>query len=164
MYNVKICHKSIIISIRNSFSEKSSWCRNEQVCQGVKFKAVWGSNGPDISLYVVVVVVVRLEHSHSFIDSLDNHSTAPGPAWCRHCRPPGNAVSGHSSTMCLVVWWLSPQGQAGDVITPHRWRDSAHLAWPHLKRFSVTNWRLGRVNPGCGHVGSVTRSCPCGTP
>ena len=60
--------------------------------------------------------------------------------------------------MCLVVWWLSPQGQAGDAITPHRWRDSAHLAWPHLRRFSVTNWRLGRVNPGCGHVGSVTRS------
>ena len=36
-----------------------------------------------------VVVVVRLEHSHSFIDSLDNHSTASGPAWCRRCRPPG---------------------------------------------------------------------------
>ena len=98
-------------------------------------------------------IVVRLEHSHSFNDSLDNHSTAPGPAWCRRCRPPGNAVSGHSSTMCLVVWWLSPQGQAGDAIVPHRWRDSAHLAWPHLRRFSVTNWRLGRVNPGCGHVG-----------
>ena len=106
------------------------------------------------------VVVVRLEHSHSFIDSLDNHSTASGPAWCRRCMPPGNAVSGHSSTMCLVVWWLSPQGQAGDAITPHRWRDSAYLAWPHLRRFSVTNWRLDRVNPGCGHVGSVTRSCP----
>ena len=113
---------------------------------------------------VVVVVVVRLEHSHSFNDSLDNHSTASGPAWCRRCRPPGNAVSGQSSTMCLVVWWLSQQGQAGDAITPHRWRDSAHLAWPHLRRFSVTNWRLGRVNPGCGHVGSVTRSCPGGTP
>ena len=25
------------------------------------------------------------------------------------------------------------------------------------------NWRLGRVNPDCGHVGSVTRSCPGGT-
>ena len=59
-----------------------------------------------------VVVVVRLEHSHSFNDSLDNHSSASGPAWCRSCRPPGNVVSGHSSTMCLVVWWLSPQGQA----------------------------------------------------
>ena len=114
-----------------------------------------GSNG---------TVVVRLEHSHSFNDSLDNHSTASGPAWCRRCRPPGNAVSGHSSTMCLVVWWLSPQGQSGDAITPHRWRDSAHLAWPHLRRFSVTNWRLGRLNPGCGHVGSVTISCPGGTP
>ena len=92
--------------------------------------------------------------------SLDNHSTASGPAWCRRCMPPGNAVSGHSSTMCLVVWWLSPHGQVGDAITPHQWRDSAYLAWPHLRRFSVTNWRLGRVNPGCGHVGSVTRSCP----
>ena len=73
------------------------------------------------------------------------------------CWPPGNAVSGHSSTMCLVVWWLSPHGQAGDAITPHRWRDSAHLAWPHLRRFSVTNWRLGSVYPGCRHVGLVTR-------
>ena len=45
---------------------------------------------------VVVVVVVRLEHSHSFIDSFDNHSTASGPASCRRSRPPGNAVSGHS--------------------------------------------------------------------
>ena len=54
-----------------------------------------------------VVVVVRLEHSHSFIDSSDNHSTASGPASCRCRRPPGNAVSGHSSTMCLVGWWLS---------------------------------------------------------
>ena len=106
------------------------------------------------------VVDVRLEHYHSSIDRLDNHSTASGPAWCRRCRPPGNAVSGHSSTMCLVVWWLSPQGLAGDAITPHLWRDSAHLAWPHLRRFSVTNWRLGSVNPGCGHVGSFTRSCP----
>ena len=68
----------------------------------------------------VVVVVVRLEHSHSFIDSFDNHYTASGPASCRRRRPPGNAVSGHSSTLCLVVWWLSPQGQAGDTITPHR--------------------------------------------
>ena len=65
-------------------------------------------------------VVVRLEHSHSFTDIFDNHSTASGPASCRRHRPPGNAVSGHSSTMCLVVWWLSPQGQAGDAITPHR--------------------------------------------
>ena len=31
----------------------------------------------------LVIVVVRLEHSHSFNDSLDNHSTASGPAWCR---------------------------------------------------------------------------------
>ena len=61
---------------------------------------------------VVVVVVVRLEHSHSFIDSFDNHSTASGPASCRRRGPPGNAVNGHSSTMCLVVWQLSPQGQA----------------------------------------------------
>ena len=52
-------------------------------------------------------VVVHLEHSHRFIDSLDNQSTASGPAWCRRRRPPGNAVSGQSSTMCLVVWWLS---------------------------------------------------------
>ena len=71
-------------------------------------------------LHALVVVVVRLEHSHGFIDSFDNHSTASGPASCRRCRPPGNAVSGHSSTMCLVVWWLSPQGQAGDAITPNR--------------------------------------------
>ena len=49
------------------------------------------------------VVVVRLEHSHSFIDSFDNHSTASEPASCRRRRPPGNAVSGHSSTMCLVA-------------------------------------------------------------
>ena len=108
---------------------------------------------------IIDVVVVRLEHSHSFIDSLDNHSTASGPAWCTRCRPPGNAVSGHSSTMCLVFWWLSPQGQAGDAITPHRWRFGAS-GLAHLRRFSVTNWRLGRVNPGCGHVGLVTRSCP----
>ena len=67
-----------------------------------------------------VVVVVRLEHSHSFIDSLVNHCTASGPASCKRRRPPGNAVSGQSSTMCLVVWWLSPQGQAGAAITPHR--------------------------------------------
>ena len=87
---------------------------------------------------ICYVVVVRLEHSHSCNDSLDNHSTASGPAWCSRCRPPGNAVSGHSSTMCLVVWWLSPQGQAGDAIRPHLWRDSAHLAGPHLRRFSVT--------------------------
>ena len=88
---------------------------------------------------VVSVVVVRLEHSHSFIDSFDNHSTASGPASGRRRRPPGNAVSGHSSTMCLVVWWLSPHGQAGDAITPHRSRDSAYLALAHLRRFRVTN-------------------------
>ena len=51
-----------------------------------------------------MVVVVRLEHSHSFIDRFDNHSTASGPASCRRRRPPGNAVSEHSSTMCLVLW------------------------------------------------------------
>ena len=28
------------------------------------------------------VVFVRLEHSHSFIDSFDNHSTTSGPASC----------------------------------------------------------------------------------
>ena len=77
------------------------------------------------SLYIssqaaVVVVIVRLEHSNSFIDSFDNHSTESGLASCRRRTPPGNAVSGHSSTMCLVVWWVFPQGQAGDAITPHR--------------------------------------------
>ena len=56
-------------------------------------------------------VVVRLGHSHIFIDSLDNHSTASEPASCRRRRPPGNAVSRHSSTMCLVVWWLCPKGK-----------------------------------------------------
>ena len=40
---------------------------------------------PDVPA-MFVVVVLRLEHSHSFIASLDNHSTAPGPAWCRHSR------------------------------------------------------------------------------
>ena len=32
----------------------------------------------------------------------------------------------------------------------------------HLRRFSVTNWRVGSVNPGCVglHVGLVTISCP----
>ena len=49
------------------------------------------------------VVVVRLEHSHSFIDSFDNHSTASGPDSLRRRRPPRNAVSGHSSTMCLDI-------------------------------------------------------------
>ena len=93
-----------------------------------------------------VVVVLRLEHSHSFIASLVNHSTASGPAWCRRCRPPGNAVSGHSSTMCLVVWWLSPQSQAGDAITP---------IGGEIRRICV-----GSVNPGCVHVGLVTISCP----
>ena len=53
----------------------------------------------------LTVVVVRLEHSHSFIDSWDNHSTASAPASCRRRRPPGNAVSGHSSTMCLESKW-----------------------------------------------------------
>ena len=57
-------------------------------------------------------IVVRLEHIHSFIDNLD----CIGTRSCRRRRPPGNAVCGHSSTMCLVVWWLSPQGQAGDEI------------------------------------------------
>ena len=76
----------------------------------------------------LVVVVVRLGHSHRFTDSFENHSTASEPTSCRRSRPPGNAVSGHSSAMWLVVWWLSPQGQAGDAITPHRYRDLAHLA------------------------------------
>ena len=49
-----------------------------------------------VSNYLKHVVVARLEHSHSFIDSFDNHSTASGPASCRRSRPPGNAVSGHS--------------------------------------------------------------------
>ena len=73
-----------------------------------------------MSFRVYIVVVVRLEHSHSYIDSFENHSTASGPASCISRRPPGNAVSGLSSIMCLMGWWLSPQGQAGDVITPHR--------------------------------------------
>ena len=42
------------------------------------------------------VVIVSLEHSHSFIDSFDHHSTASGHASCRLRRPPGNAVNGHS--------------------------------------------------------------------
>ena len=126
------------------------WIKITAISQGVR-AAEDRSRWKEIVSQVVVVVL--LEHSHSFNDSLDIHSTASGPAWCRRCRPPVNAVSGHSSTMCLVVWWLSPQGQAGDAITPHQWRDSAHLAWPHIRRFSVTNWHLGRVNPGCGHVG-----------
>ena len=84
---------------------------------------------------ILVVCVVRLEHSHNF----DNHSIASGPGTCRRRKPPVIAKMGHSLTMCLVVWWLSPQGQAGDAITPHRLSDSAHLACPHLRPFRVTN-------------------------
>ena len=84
----------------------------------IYIQCIYMPSGPDPCL--PTVVVVRLEHSHSFIDSFDNHYTASGPASCRRRRPPGNAVSGHSSTMCLVVWWLSPQGHTGDVITPLR--------------------------------------------
>ena len=36
----------------------------------------------------LVVVVVRVEHSHSFTDRLDNNSTASGPASCKRRRPP----------------------------------------------------------------------------
>ena len=64
---------------------------------------VGGGGGRALWISFCTVVVVRLEHSHSFIDSFDNHSTASGPVSCRRRRPPGNAVSGHSSTMCLVV-------------------------------------------------------------
>ena len=63
-------------------------------------------------------LVVHLE-LNTLMASLVVLSTIP-PASCRRRGPPGNAVSGYSSTMCLVVWWLSPQGQAGDAITPHR--------------------------------------------
>ena len=122
------------LSILNRFSCRSS-------CLVLNWR--WGFTNPsffpfEYNVVVVVVVVVRFEHSHTFIASLDNHSTASGPASCGRRRPPGNAVSGHSSTMCIVVWWLSPQGQAGDAITPHQWRDSAHLACPLLRRFTVT--------------------------
>ena len=87
----------------------------------VSLEPIYDNIGPEKSeAFINWNVVVRSEHSHSFIDSFDNHSTASGPASCIRRRPPGNAVSGHSSTTCLVVWWLSPQGQAGDAITPHR--------------------------------------------
>ena len=70
-------------------------------------------------------------------------------------------------TLQQCVLWSGGSLRRGKQVTRsrpigHRWRDSTHLAWPHLRRFSVTNWRLGRVNPGCGRVGSVTRSCPGG--
>ena len=45
-------------------------------------------------------------------------------------------VAGLQGMLQQCAWWLSPQGQAGDAITPHRYRDSAHLAWPHLRRFT----------------------------
>ena len=107
-------------------------------------------------IYFIMLFVIRLEHSHSFIDSLDNHSTTvSGPAWCRRCRPPGN-----SSIMCLVVWWLSPQGQAGDPITPHRWRDLAHNDVSFLFQTShclATSSRVSAVRPSL-----TTRSrCRC---
>ena len=62
----------------------------------------------DLSEHVQMVAFsVRLLlfvwNPHSFINSFDNHSTAPGPASCRRRKPPGNAVSGYSSTMCLVT-------------------------------------------------------------
>ena len=110
-----------------------------------------------------VVVVVRLEHSHSFTASLDNHYTASGPGSSRRRRPPGNAVSGHSSTMCLYLWSGGSLCRGKQVMWSHPIGGEIRRIW-HLRRFKVTNWRLDRVNPGCWHVGLVTRSCPGGTP
>ena len=47
-----------------------------------------------------------------------SHSTASSSAMWRARRPPVNFVSGHSSTMCAIVW-TSPQRQKG-------------LYWPSL--------------------------------
>ena len=82
------------------------------------------------------VVVVRLEHSHRSNDSLDNPSTASGPAWCRRWRPPGNAVGVQSSTMWLVVWWLSPQGK--HEMRPRPIGGEIRRIWPgHISDDSV---------------------------
>ena len=57
-------------------------------------------------------VVVRLEHSHSFIDSLDNDSTALRLTSCRHSRPPGNGSDGDDTIKLFysnhpkVQWYL----------------------------------------------------------
>ena len=39
-------------SMDEFFQEKPSWCRNEQVCQGVKCKAFERSNELDTALYI----------------------------------------------------------------------------------------------------------------
>ena len=66
-------------------------------------EVMWGGTHPvwvctcKVVIYIIIIkclasgiVVVRLEHSHGFIDNLDNHSTASVPASCRRRRPPGN--------------------------------------------------------------------------
>ena len=84
-----------------------------QLLGWLQCNAIWRRTLAQHAEFTLSVVVVRLEHSHSLIASFDNHSTVPGPASCRRSKPPDNAVSGHSSTMSFVVWWPSPQGQAG---------------------------------------------------
>ena len=53
------------------------------------------------------VVVVRLEHSHSFIDSFENHSTASGPASCGMDEGPPNISVGHAGFTVVSVYKAS---------------------------------------------------------
>ena len=84
--NNKLCSYSLLICIASIFSHHV-----------IPSMCVYGFIVVVVVVVVVIVVVVRLEQSHSFIDSFDNHPTASGTASCRRRRPPGNAVSGHSS-------------------------------------------------------------------
>ena len=46
-------------SVAESFPEKSSWCRNEQVCQGAKCKRFERPNGLDTALYKNIPLTVN---------------------------------------------------------------------------------------------------------
>ena len=54
-------------SVTECFPEKPSWCRNVQVCQGVRVTSFEGSNGLDTELYKSIPFLHHWKLVHAFV-------------------------------------------------------------------------------------------------
>ena len=110
----------------------------------------------EINLSKYSPISLFIYFANAFTATFCSHVTAQSTAEWSQSRSPSNLVSGHVSTMWLIVC-TPPHWHLSDDVMCHLWRSAAQRPCPVRKRFNIDDAERPRLKPGSRIVGSAMR-------
>ena len=110
----------------------------------------------EINLSKYSPISLFIYFANAFTATFCSHVTAQSTAEWSQSRSPSNLVSGHVSTMWLIVC-TPPHWHLSDDVMCHLWRLAAQRPCPVRKRFNIDDAERPRLKPGSRIVGSAMR-------